>query len=450
MFRFRHLLPKNVASSSVRFKRLVKEGGWVLAGQTASVLGALVLVRVLTEYLDPARYGELALGLTLGTLICQVSMSGVMPGIMRFYPIAVETGDIQGYVKSSLRMMGYGTLATLILASLLISGAQLWGYGSWLGLIAMATVFTQLSSYNATLSSIQNAARQRAVAALHGGLDPWLKTVLVVAIFHWVADSGMVVVMGYAIATFLILGSQIFFLRRLLPRNVANGFNGQAQWMHRMWIYSRPFTVINIFTWAQASSDRWALDAFSTTYEVGFFAVLMQLGYTPISMLIGLLTTFVSPILHQRSGDATNNSRNASVHRISWQLTLFCLLITLIAFFLARGAHEWIFAVLVGPDYRSVSYLLPWVLLAGGLFAAGQVLSLKLMSDMNTVALLWPKVSTAMIGVILNILGGYYAGLHGIVMAAIAFSSLHMIWLAVLAARKASTIANRQESVLSE
>jgi O-antigen/teichoic acid export membrane protein len=152
-----------------------------------------------------------------------------------------------------------------------------------------------------------------------------------------------------------------------------------------------------------------------------------------------LLTTFIGPILHQRSGDATDHSRNANVHRISWQLTLFCLLITLIAFVLALGMHEWIFALLVAPNYRSVSYLLPWVLLAGGLFAAGQVLSLKLMSDMNTATLLWPKLTTAVVGVGLNFLGAYYAGLHGIVMAAIAFALLHLIWLALLSASRPIT-----------
>ena len=48
-----------------RIKRLAKEGGWILAGQIATVLGSLMLVRVLTEHLDPVQYGQLALGLTV-------------------------------------------------------------------------------------------------------------------------------------------------------------------------------------------------------------------------------------------------------------------------------------------------------------------------------------------------------------------------------------------------
>jgi O-antigen/teichoic acid export membrane protein len=39
--------------------------------------GALVLVRVLTEYLTPAQYGQLALGLTVAGLVNQVVMAGM-------------------------------------------------------------------------------------------------------------------------------------------------------------------------------------------------------------------------------------------------------------------------------------------------------------------------------------------------------------------------------------
>jgi hypothetical protein len=42
---------------SSRYYHLAKEGTWILLGQVSAVLGALVLVRVLTEYLDPCSTG---------------------------------------------------------------------------------------------------------------------------------------------------------------------------------------------------------------------------------------------------------------------------------------------------------------------------------------------------------------------------------------------------------
>ena len=64
-----------------RAYRLAKEGSWILSGQISSVIGSLVLVRVLTEYLEPSEYGYLALGLTFASLVNQLVMVGLIAGI---------------------------------------------------------------------------------------------------------------------------------------------------------------------------------------------------------------------------------------------------------------------------------------------------------------------------------------------------------------------------------
>ena len=92
-----------------RFQRLAVEGGWVVLGQIAAALGALALVRALTEYLEPAQYGQLALGLTVASLVNQVIMGGVTAGIGRFYSIAAEKNDLLGYMNASLQLMGYAS-----------------------------------------------------------------------------------------------------------------------------------------------------------------------------------------------------------------------------------------------------------------------------------------------------------------------------------------------------
>lgn len=423
------------AVDRTRVLRLLKEGGWILTGQVLTVFASLVFVKVLTQRLDPAQYGQLALGLTLGTLTCQVSMSGVMPGIVRYYTIAVEKGDVQGYLKASSRAMGYGTLVTVALGALVLIGAGVTGHADWLALIALAILYTQLSNYNTTLSSIQNAARQRATVALHGAAEPWLRLALVLLVFIWVGRSATSAVIGYSLAMLIVLASQILFLRRLVPADGRATDGPPIEWGSRMWQYSKPYTTINFFTWAQASSDRWALKMFSSSGDVGLYSVVMSLGYSPVAMAMGPFTALIGPVFFQRSGDAQDAARNSGVHRMSWQLTYVCLALTLVAFLVALATHRWVFALLTAPEYRGVSYLLPWVLLAGGLFAASQTIGLKLQSDLNTGALRTPKIVTSILGVMLNFAGAYYGGVQGIVVAAVLFSALHFAWIAKLAMR---------------
>ncbi|SUS08817.1 conserved membrane hypothetical protein [uncultured Defluviicoccus sp.] len=414
-----------------RLRRLAKEGGWIVAGQVAAVAGSLAAVRVLTEFLTPAQYGELALGLTIAGLVNQVVMGGVGNGIGRFYAIAAEKCDVGGYLNASRRLVGYATLVVLAMAGMLLLGLAWTDRTQWLGLAAAALIFALLAGYNSCLSSVQNAARQRQIVALHSALDSWLKIALAVGVMLWLGTSSTAVVIGYALSAFIVTASQLVFLRRLASRHLhrAPGATPPAQWAGEMWRYGWPFSTFGVFTWAQQASDRWALQAFSSTADVGAYAALFQLGYTPISIATGLMVTFLGPVLFQRAGDASDPVRNRRVHRLTWRLTWTGIASTGLAFAIALAVHKWLFALLVAAPYRFTSLWLPWMILAGGLFAAGQVLALKLMADMRPAATVPVKIATAVLGIGLNAWGAAYYGLPGVVAAAVVFSAIYLGWM---------------------
>lgn len=411
--------------------RLAKEGSWIVFGQAITVAGALVLVRVLTEYLPPAEYGRLTLTLTLGVLVCQIAFTGSMPGIVRFYTLAAEQGQLSSYLRASRQMFSYGVAIALALGVILLIGLAVSGREGMVGLTFIAVVFTILGSMNSTLSSIQNAARQRQVVALHGGIDSWLKVGLAALLMIWLGASATNVLVGYILSMLVVLASQTFFIRRLISGHHAIR-NECARWRKEIWHFSKPFVVFNFFTWAQASSDRWALEMLTSTADVGLYTTLLQLGWAPIAMLTGLATTLIGPILFRRSGDAQDASRNRSVHTLSWRLTQLTLVLTGLCVVFTWFFHGFIFHYLVAAGYREVSYLLPWMVLAGGLFAASQVLGLKILSDLKTHALTWPKVVTSLLGVFLSFSGAHFYGLAGVVGGMVCFSLAVFIWFTVL------------------
>lgn len=420
--------------ASSRFLRLAKEGGWILVGQVAAVTGGLALIRVLTEHLDPEQYGQLALALTLVGLINQVVMGGISTGIGRFYSIAGEAQDLAGYLNTARRMMGIVTGAVVVIAILLVFGLHLLGFSQWVPLALTALIFALLSGYNATLTSIQTAARQRAIVAFHLGLDAWIKIFLTLGLLIWLGVSATSVLVCYILSSLLVTVSQFYFLSKLKAIH-GDTLHTSSNWMKRIWAYSLPVSVWGVFTWTQQISDRWALQQFTDAQEVGLFAVVFQLGYVPIGLALGMVTNFLGPILYQRSGNLTDAVRNKSVHLIAWRITLLGLLVTILGFVLALLFHNWIFLLAVSPDYQAVSYLLPWMILAGGLFASGQILSLKLMSEMKSGVMAPAKIATAILGVALNIYGAAQFGLQGVVGAMVMFSCIYLIWMAWLAMR---------------
>ena len=419
---------------SERFRRLSKEGFWIVLGQTAVVVGSLVGVRLLTGLLDPAAYGELTLGMTVATLVYQVVLGPIGQGITRFYAPAQEQGDLGGYLNAIRQLVLSATGVIILMILFAVAGLLIIGRTEWIAIATAAFVFAILKGYNSILNGIQNAARQRSIVALHQGMESWLRFLVAAGLMLWLGTTSTVAMVGYAIAVILVLGSQYVFFRKIVPTRITEA-DKERNWQEQIWKYSWPFASWGIFYWAQSTSDRWALKLFSTTQDVGLYAVLFQLGYYPMSMATGMALQLLAPIFYQRAGDASDSRRNANVTNLSWRLTGFSMGATSVVFLAAFLFHAQIFRILVAAEYRSLSYLLPWLLLAGGVFATGQTISLNLMSQMKTRALMVVKIVTALLGVIFNFAGAYWYGITGIVIAGVLFSVLYFVWMAMLSIR---------------
>ncbi|MBI5911083.1 MAG: lipopolysaccharide biosynthesis protein [Betaproteobacteria bacterium] len=427
-------MPDILAPGQERFRRLSKEGAWIVLGQASAVLGSLAGVRLLTELLDPAAYGELALGMTVASLVNQTVLGPLSNGITRFYAPAQERGDLASYLSAVRGLVLAASAVIAIMILLAAAGLLIAGRKEWIAIAGAALVLAGLSGCNAILSGIQNAARQRAIVALHQGIEPWARFLLAAALLLWLGATSTVAMAGYALAVTLVLGSQYVFFRKVIHVNGAVA--DRSSWRRQIWTYSWPISIFGTFTWMQLASDRWALERFATTQEVGLYAALFQLGYYPMSIATGMAVQFLVPIFYQRAGDASDYQRNAGVDSLSWRLTGIALGLTGAFFLAALLFHAQIFRLLVAAEYASVSHLLPWMLLSGGVFAAGQTIALNLMSQMKTQIMIAPKLITALLGVALNFALAYWYGISGIVIAGMLFSVAYFVWMAVLAKRQ--------------
>lgn len=423
----------------LRFRRLALEGFWILGGQVAAVIGALVLVRVLTEYLEPEQYGQLTLGLTIAGLVNQVVMGGLTAGISRFYSIAAEKNELSGYLNASQGLMGYAVITAGAITLISIAGLLSMRHSQWIVLVSAALMLSVFNGFSSALGGIQNAARQRAVVALHGGVEPWLRILLAVGMMIWLGSSSTAVILGYAFSSLIVTGSQLFFLKRLISADQPI-LNTSDNWRQQIWSYSWPFSVFGVFTWLQQISDRWALQTYASGHDVGLYAVVFQLGYVPIGLALGMAMTFLGPILYQRSGSTTDQNRNMDVHQIAWRITFAGLAITALAFVFTLFMHKGIFQLLVATKYHEVSYLLSWMIVAGGVFSSAQILALKLMSEMKTAVMTTAKIVSAILGVILNIYGASQFGSQGVVAALLAFSCIYFFWMVWLAQFPAESV----------
>lgn len=420
----------NTITDWVRIRRLSLEAIWVVLGQVLAVIGSLLGVRFLTELLDPRAYGELSLAMTILSLANLILIGPLSIGATRFYAPAAEKGDLPNYFSQvrNLLMQSTGAICFVLLIALICM--LILNRSELADITIAATAFALLSGTSSLLGGIQNSARQRSVVALHQGAEPWLRFLIASALLILTGGKSETAMMGYALASFLVVASQYVFFRKL--HDNSHSINTNNLWRKQILTYSWPFSAWGIFTWIHLASDRWSLEYFSSTEEVGLYVVLYQIGFYPVSIATGMAVQFIAPILFKHAGDAKDDLRNNDVNRITWRLTGLAILFTSFAGLIGFGFHIEIFSLFVSERYASVTELLPLVVISGGLFAAGQALALQLMALSKTKSMVFAKIFTAIFGLGLNIFGARFYGAEGVVYAGLMFSLLYLIWMAVL------------------
>ena len=84
--------------------RVFKEITSVSMGYFFTVIGALVGIRILTDFLSPSQYGELSLSITMGCLIYNIFLGPLSNGISRFLSVARLKKQTSLFLKISYHL----------------------------------------------------------------------------------------------------------------------------------------------------------------------------------------------------------------------------------------------------------------------------------------------------------------------------------------------------------
>ena len=417
----------------MKLSRVAPEAAFVGAGQVAAAMASIATIRVLTGLLIPEAFGELALAFTVAALAQQFVFGPAAMACVRHYAPSYESGNLGAFRRSMVILCGAGTLALGAIATVVWLGLRVDGLSAWIPSLWAATVFAWLNSISSLLDGVQNAARQRKIVALHQGVGGWLRLgFAVIAAKSWGGTSNRIL-WGYSAGYVLIIASQTFFLLGTLSAAKSSEKSGPAKpLMLSMCRYAWPFSAWGVFTWVQASADRWALGAYAGLYQTGLYQSIYQLGYYPASLIMQFLLQVATPILFDKAGHRSETARQQAAKQWNNWLVLAVLAATLVGVALSWAGGHRLLALLIAPAYRSQSSLVTWLILASGCFAAGQVGTLNPMMSMNTERLLAPKIVTAIAGAILIVGGARVAGTAGVVGAQVCFSVGYLIWILCL------------------
>ena len=421
-----------------RVIKAAKEISWITCGQLLVIFGGLFGVSLLTDFLTPSQYGALSLGSSLGLLINSVFLVPISNGSIRFFSAAKSEDNIANYFRALFNIILKIFALTFIFYFLLIRILSYLGYQAWLNLALASLLFGCFLGLNNIFNNIQNASRNRSVVAIHKGLMTFFRFFFAILLIKFLGNTTKNAMYGQALGMFFVLISQTFFLKKLVEKSVIGTVQRKitSAWESKILSYSWPFSTWGLLNWFVNSIDRWALLFFSSPETVGLYVVIYQIGYHPISIIIGLLTNYIEPIYYQKVGNFEDSNKLKSTYRFAMKLNftfiIFLLFIVLIGFYF----HEIIFSIFLDQRYRSVSYLLGPMMLVSILDGNTRILSILIQTKKETKSLILPNCITSLSGIIFTLIGAYFFELRGILIAFILNAIFKLIWFYSLTRNK--------------
>ncbi len=418
--------------------RLGSEAFWVFLGQIGAAAAGLLGVKILTSVLIPAEFGRLALANTLVALITANLFGPVGQGLMRYWPICRDRGDLGIFYPVANRIGRYAIAISVsfIIGLVVVSVAA--GAKNWFFLIFIALVAGAVTGWMSLRISVFMAARERRLVALLKIGNASLRPVIAALFVLMIAVSASWAMFGYALAAIIMaITANYYYIRNhsskiSFPSRKDNPFPLNTNLRKEILSFSYPFLIWGIFGWAHLSCDRWALQTYHGAEIVGAFAVVSQLATFPLIFGSGFLSALFSPIAYQRAGDLLDHRSVSSAYKILGAMTgLFILgagiLIALFGLF-----HRPLVLLISNINFMRFSYLLPGLAAAWAFYYLGQILCSFGLLDNKPGYYILPKLVTSIIALVLTFSFSARSGAAGVMWGLLFAGFVYAVWCALI------------------
>jgi O-antigen/teichoic acid export membrane protein len=396
----------------MRRRSLLSDGAWLTGLQGLAVLGQLAGIRLLTEIVPPAVFGEFTLWLGIVALAAAALANPTMQAVLRYYPeyalqgngglvTTVATRQLAKLITWTLPAFFAGAIAALIfgVANMIVLGLLI-------GLVAVEIARMQ----NTALLSAARAHRAYGIWAV---AEAWGRPFLAWTLVKLMGVSSTSALAGFFLASLCAWA----VMRRFVPhdRTVHIAITDQSALMSRFWKYSLPLLPLGLLGWLSGMADRYMIGALLSPADVGMYVAIYSLASRPMLLFGGVVETTFRPAYQSALVEGAN--RRAHNYLRKWGLLI--ALGSLVAVALAWIGHHWLAHILLGQQYRSVSYLLPWIVGGYGLLILSQVANRVCYANDATRSILLIESTGALLAIVFGFICIEWAGLPG---AAVAIS----------------------------
>tara|TARA_A100001388_G_scaffold277563_1_gene269513 strand:+ start:2324 stop:3622 length:1299 start_codon:yes stop_codon:yes gene_type:complete len=402
-------------------------------GYFLTVLGALVGIRIITNFLSPSQYGELSLGITTGCLVYSIFLGPLSNGVSRFLSIARKKRQTSLFLKISFNIFSRINIFLALFSFLIIIFFYILGIKEWINLAIASIGFGFLYGFNNIIITLQSIYRTRGIVSFHQGLMTIMRFLFAIFFIKIFGSSSEAAMYGQFVGLSLVFFSQYYFLKSTLKKEIRNDIDSSPNfnWDLKIIKYTIPLVGLGFVSWLRLAFEKWGL-LFFTDYDsaVGFYAIIYQYGYYPISIIVGVLTNYLRPIYFDKAGD--DNKKLKLTFRIGIKIFVFSFISLFILVIVIFYNRDFIFKIILNENYFNIAYLIGPMMMTALFNESTFFISLLLQTKKNTKMVFLPNAITHISGILLSILGLYFGGLYGLVFASLINSIFKFLFFTFL------------------
>ncbi len=301
-------------------RRIVSDLLSYLPAKALPAVTPFITVPIFTRQFSPDQYGDYMLAFGVAELLLAATCSGFAAGAVRFYAAYDRAADLPGYFAALLTSI---TVVIVAASSLTALGLAL-GRGAiapnlypllWVALLT----FMVNAWYTGLVHVLRAQERSRWYTAFE--IASRYGTVILSLVLIFGFGAGVEALLWGQFLALLIAAGPLYWLatRGLSVRVLAPPPDA----VRRMWRYALPLTAGNIAFWSLRLADRYIIQGFRSTYEVGLYSVSYNLSARSIDLVVGLFFLVPGPIimrLWEEQGRVAAEEALASITRLFFML----------------------------------------------------------------------------------------------------------------------------------
>jgi O-antigen/teichoic acid export membrane protein len=360
---------------------------WIALAQIVSMCSGFVILKILTNQLSVENFGYYSLWLSILLFIRQVVFDPTS------YIVVKECGKalrrparLNSLIQSSTFILNKLSIA-LILSGFLFALFYYLFKNSFdlVFFIFFGSIYLFSNGGNGIYLAILNVLQKRKQFCLLSLLDSCLKIgccVILMAVDNIGTNGAILSICLPAFILYFIVSN---YINGFYKSNFIKKINNEKLLLltKKIVITSMPIVLPVALTAFKGGIDRWAIAALIGVEELAAFSILMQLGFMPVIMFMGMIQTFVAPRIYDLCCFNNNDSKVYLLNYLK-NLFLFITFLSFVAILIIFFFDQTLMSLVVSSKYLSYSNFLTLFVISGAITSVVGILNLVAIGVMES------------------------------------------------------------------